>query len=410
MSSLTPVDVIEAVGLGDELRRLRDRVTNWVERSDPDLRPMLRQQFQGSSKYFRPLTLFACHYAVSSSRPPPETVFIAAQAIEMFHNVTLIVDDLVDRSPERRKKLTLQKQYEPLTAWMVAGYIDACATDMITSQLTDECEDQRGDDDETRKRRHERLEDRGKTLPGAKDRVSDSVLAPRDFDTQRNWNAINEAGPVRFDLRLLSELKRRLAMAECVQWDNRKGGVLRKGEKRQRGPLGLADWRYLAREDTGSMFEICACLGARSQRYRRLGRLLGMLYHGCDDVADVDELEGLGGEGGGREDLIDGILTLPAALAIENDATIRQLFCKEDRDLAEQRALLAAFRAQLKSARSELDEIAQQAEDEARYLQVRNDAQIRKLIGQVRALGGPTVRRDEPHSGQQMLERDVNVR
>jgi len=389
MSSVTPVDVIQTVGLENEWRRLRERVTNWVERSDPDLRPMLRQQFQGSSKYFRPLTVFACHYAVSSHRPPPETVFIAAQAIEMFHNVTLIVDDLVDESATRREKLTLHAQYNPLTAWMVAGYIDACAVDLLASQLTDECADQRGGDDETRTRRDQSLEDRSETLPDAKDRARDSVLAPRDFDERRDWKAINEAGPVRFDLRLLSELKRRLAIAECVQWDNRKGGVLRKAEPLKDQRLGLADWRYLAREDTGSMFEICACLGARSQRYRRLGRLLGMLYHGCDDVADVANLKGLGGEDGGDEDLVDGILTLPAALAIENDATIRKLFSQEHRNKQELRTLLEAFRAQLKTARTKLDEIALQAKDEARYLQVRNDAQIRELIKQVRALGDP---------------------
>jgi geranylgeranyl pyrophosphate synthase len=388
MSSLTPVDVIQTVGLEGEWWRLRQRVTNWVERSDPDLRPMLRQQFQGGSKYFRPLTVFACHYAVSSRKLPPETVFIAAQAIEMFHNVTLIVDDLVDKSKERREKLTLHEQYDPLTAWMVAGYIDACAADLLASQLTDEWADQRGDDDETRARWGQSWEDRSETLPGAKDRASDSVLASRDLDSGRDWKAINEAGPVRFDLRLLSELKRRLAVAECVQWDNRNGGVLRKGKKRLDGPLGLADWRYLAREDTGSMFEICACLGARSQRYRRLGRLLGMLYHGCDDVADVAKLEGLGDSEGGNEDLKEGILTLPAALAIQNDATIREVFCKETRDEEELGTLLDAFRAQLNRARGELDEIAHQAQDEARYLQVRNDAQIRRLIDQVRALGG----------------------
>jgi hypothetical protein len=50
-------------------------------------------------------------------------------------------------------------------------------------------------------------------------------------------------------------------------------------------------------------------------------RPLGMLYHGCDDVADVRELPRLGG--GGDEDLFDSILALPAALAIESDASIR---------------------------------------------------------------------------------------
>jgi geranylgeranyl pyrophosphate synthase len=66
------------------------------------------------------------------------------------------------------------------------------------------------------------------------------------------------------------------------------------------------------------MFETCACLGTRSESLRAYGRLLGILYHGCDDVGDVRGASGLGG--GGDEDFRDGILTLPLALAIRNPA------------------------------------------------------------------------------------------
>jgi len=67
------------------------------------------------------------------------------------------------------------------------------------------------------------------------------------------------------------------------------------------------------------MFEICARLGTRDGRLGKFGRLLGMLYHGCDDVADVRGAAALGG--GGKEDLRDGILTLPAAIAVRDPAT-----------------------------------------------------------------------------------------
>lgn len=376
-------DVARELGFEQEWNKVRQRILSWVARSDRDLRPMLKQQFEGGSKYFRPLTVFACHYA-ASGKPPPERVLNAALAIEMFHNVTLIVDDLVDGSPTRRDKLTLHAKYGPLTAWMVAGYIDACANDLVARQMSDEWSDLTGSGEETQARRRHDLRDRGEAS-GAKDRLADSRLAPRRADdTRRDWKAIQQAGPVRFDLRLLAELKRRLAIAECVQWDNRKGGAMRQGEKRGVRVLGLADWRYLAREDTGSMFEVCACLGARSQRYRRLGRLLGMLYHGCDDVADVLALEGLGG--GGTEDLEEGILTLPAALAIEHSAKIRALYSRPSRDAKDLQVLRAALVAQLPRAARELDEIRAQVISEAQYLNVRNIVQLRKLIDHIRRL------------------------
>ena len=62
------------------------------------------------------------------------------------------------------------------------------------------------------------------------------------------------------------------------------------------------------------MFEICARLGTRDDRLRRYGLLLGTLYHGCDDVADVRGTTALGG--GSEKDIVDGILTLPAAVAM----------------------------------------------------------------------------------------------
>jgi geranylgeranyl pyrophosphate synthase len=75
------------------------------------------------------------------------------------------------------------------------------------------------------------------------------------------------------------------------------------------------------------MFEICSCLADRSGRLRTFGGLLGLLYHGCDDVGDVRGTVSLGG--GGLEDLRDGILTLPAALAIR-DPEIAELFSKDE--------------------------------------------------------------------------------
>ena len=110
------------------------------------------------------------------------------------------------------------------------------------------------------------------------------------------------------------------------------------------------------------MFEICAVLGARSEQLRQYGHFLGVLYHGCDDVGDQRGLEALGG--GGEEDIRDGILTLPAALAIR-DPRIRELFGIDDDDPERLATLAAACRAQLDEAEAVLDRIADSARAEA---------------------------------------------
>jgi geranylgeranyl pyrophosphate synthase len=299
-------DVIAQLGAAAEIRLLRERLATWLESVDDELRESLTWAFAGTPKHFRPVTVFACHRAVHET-PASEAVELAF-AVELMHNMSLIVDDVLDGSDERRSIATVERRFGRLTALMASGYLVADAFDALSDDP--------------------------------------------------------------FAVRHLSELLRRLGAAECLQW------------RLRRQPLGVEDWRRIAGEDTGSMFEICAVLGARSQRLRRYGHLVGVLYHGCDDVGDQRGLEALGG--GGEEDIRDGILTLPAALAIR-DAQIRELF-RSDNDDRDRLAILAdAFRAQLDPAEEVLDRIADSARAEAQ--QFADDAEpLLVLVDEVRQL------------------------
>jgi geranylgeranyl pyrophosphate synthase len=299
-------DVITALAMEAEVEALRARIATWLEGVDDELRAPLTWAFSGTPKHFRPLTLFACRRAV---RGPIGTEAVAlAFAVELMHNMSLIVDDVLDESAERRGIPTVERRFGRLSALMTSGYLVADAFDATA----------------------------------------------RDP----------------FAIRHLSELLRRLGAAECLQW------------RLRRQPLGVSDWRRIAGEDTGSMFEICAVLGARSERLREYGHLLGVLYHGCDDVGDQRGLEALGG--GGDEDIRDGILTLPAALAIR-DPAIRELFTTDDEDPARLGVLADACRAQLPEAEAELDRVAESARVEA--MQFADDPEpLLALVDHVRQL------------------------
>jgi geranylgeranyl pyrophosphate synthase len=287
-----------------ELQGLRGQVAAWIEAASAEVRAPLTWQLRASSKFFRPLTVFACHRAVSDGPVPPR-VMRSAVAVELFHNVSLIVDDILDRSRYRRGKLTLHCRYGELTALMTAGYITAGGFKLV---------------------------------------ATDAYVTG-----------------------LLAELMQRLGIAECVQW------------RLRRQPLGVAGWQAIAAEDTGAMFEICARLATRDGRLQRFGLLLGILYHGCDDVADVRGGAALGG--GGHEDLRDGILTLPAALATRGPRGAA-LF----RDGANGHGRLRRrFAAALPEAERYLDDIAAQAAAEARR-NARHPAILLKLIEHTRAL------------------------
>jgi geranylgeranyl pyrophosphate synthase len=306
-AGLAPTDdAIARLGAGAEIELLRERLGTWLENVDDELRGPLGWALSGTPKHFRPVTLFACHRATQDT-PASEAVELAF-AVELVHNMSLIVDDVLDASHTRRGIATVECRFGRLTALMASGYLVADAFDAVA------------------------------------------------------------ADP--FAVRHLSELLRRLGAAECLQW------------RLRRRPLGIEDWRRIAGEDTGSMFEICAVLGGRSGRLRRFGHHLGVLYHGCDDVGDQRGLEALGG--GGEEDLRDGILTLPAALAIR-DAPVRELFRIDDDDPDRLARLAGAFQAQLDDAEEVLDRIADAARTEAE--QFADDAEpLLALVDQVRQL------------------------
>jgi geranylgeranyl pyrophosphate synthase len=299
-------DVIDSLGMTPEIQLLRARIATWLESVDDEMRESLSWAFAGTPKHFRPVTLFACHRSLYST-PAAEAVELAF-AMELMHNMSLIVDDVLDESDERRGIATVERRFGRLAALMASGYLVA--------------------------------------------------------------DAFDSAADDPFAVRRLAELLRRLGAAECLQW------------RLRRQPLGVEDWRRIAGEDTGSMFEICAVLGGRSERLRRYGHHLGVLYHGCDDVGDQRGLEALGG--GGEEDIRDGILTLPAALAIR-DPDIRDLFLVDDDDPDRLAALADACRAQLGDAERVLDRVADSARAEA--TQFAEDAEpLLALVDQVRQL------------------------
>lgn len=302
-----PVDIVAALGFTREIARLRDMLESWVDQASAEMRPMLEWQFIATPKYFRPLTIFGCHRAARGGDPPDDLIRSAA-VLEMMHNVSLIIDDIVDQSDERRGKLTLHRKFGQLPALMASGYIVA-------------------------------------------EGFRISALDP-------------------YDIGLFSDLLKRLGVAECLQW------------RLRRRPLGLDDWLEIAAEDTGSMFETCACLATRDESLRKFGHFLGVLYHGCDDVGDVKGLASLGG--GGEEDLRDGILTLPASLAIQ-DPEIAELFCKDSPSTDELDRISAAMSARLPAAEERLNELAVQAKWQAHFHAAEPDCLI-ELVDHTREL------------------------
>jgi geranylgeranyl pyrophosphate synthase len=253
------------------------------------------------------MTVFAC-YRATTAKPLSARVLRAAAAVELIHNVALIVDDILDRSRYRRGQLSLHCRYGFLPALMTSGYIGFAGAQLVATDA--------------------------------------------------------------YSVRLIAELMQRLGAAECFQW------------RLRRQPLGVEDWRQVAAADTGTMFEICARLGTRHDALLKYGLLLGTLYHGCDDVADVRGTAALGG--GSEKDIEDGILTLPAAIAMRNPETAL-LMREVDPDTYGEVA--RRLQAALSDAERYLDRLAVEAEHEA-LQNAPYPARLVDLVQHTRALSG----------------------
>src|SRR6266571_6933677 len=94
LRSLPVWDLPQKLDLIIDIERLRQFITTWVEESDREVRNMVRWQLLSTPKYFRPVTVFTCYYAMKDE-PLPLEVFRSAVALELIHNVSLIIDDIL---------------------------------------------------------------------------------------------------------------------------------------------------------------------------------------------------------------------------------------------------------------------------------------------------------------------------
>ena len=91
-------DIVSVLGLEKELERLKSKIDAWIDASNEEMHACLKWQFSGKPKYFRPVTVFSCFKALHGEAIG-EDERTSALIIELVHNMTLIVDDILDNSP-----------------------------------------------------------------------------------------------------------------------------------------------------------------------------------------------------------------------------------------------------------------------------------------------------------------------
>ena len=99
MSQTITADIIAQLGFEAEIARLNARLDDWRVGTSPEMRAMVDWQFVANPKYFRPLTIFSCWRSLSDE-PIPDELIRSAAVLEMMHNVSLIIDDILDATAD----------------------------------------------------------------------------------------------------------------------------------------------------------------------------------------------------------------------------------------------------------------------------------------------------------------------
>lgn len=107
-----------------DLESLNRRIALQLENSNPLMSSVVAAQLRTKGKQLRPLMLMVC---ASMFGPLTDKVLAAAAAVELLHNASLIHDDVVDASTERRGFPTINTVWDNHIAVLVGDFFTSSA-------------------------------------------------------------------------------------------------------------------------------------------------------------------------------------------------------------------------------------------------------------------------------------------
>ncbi|MDX1429533.1 MAG: polyprenyl synthetase family protein [Rhodothermales bacterium] len=103
------------------------------EAEPPELYEPVRYVLSGGGKRLRPMLVVLTARAFGADR---SSVIPPALAVEVFHNFTLVHDDIMDRAPERRGRPTVHKEWDEGTAILVGDYLLSLSYSLLAEART----------------------------------------------------------------------------------------------------------------------------------------------------------------------------------------------------------------------------------------------------------------------------------
>lgn len=124
--------------LNTALKEVASLITTKIRTSDPELSTALKKMATNGGKYLRPA--FFWLFATSGRHQPRlnhDQLTKVASSIEVLHMATLIHDDIIDDSPERRGQVAIQARFGKDVAVYAGDYLFTVFFDLITDTMAD---------------------------------------------------------------------------------------------------------------------------------------------------------------------------------------------------------------------------------------------------------------------------------
>lgn len=116
------------ISLSSKITRINERLLESITTSEPFLYEMAKYTIEAGGKRFRPLLTILVYGIVSEHTY--DNILDLAAGYELIHTASLIHDDIIDNSPIRRNRPTLNKKYGMENAIVVGDFLFARAYEL----------------------------------------------------------------------------------------------------------------------------------------------------------------------------------------------------------------------------------------------------------------------------------------
>lgn len=119
--------------INQELNQVSQLISNRIQMADPSLQAAIKTMLTKGGKYLRPsICLLFSHFGKGA--PNSKLVKVAA-SLEILHTATLVHDDIIDDSPKRRGRVSIQAAFGKDIAVYAGDYLFTVFFDLITETM-----------------------------------------------------------------------------------------------------------------------------------------------------------------------------------------------------------------------------------------------------------------------------------